>query len=315
MLKAMLAAAVLATPALAAGASAQAAPEVVSAPAEPVAKEKPDAEAKPGSKRPIQFRSLEIIGHRGARDLGPENTLQSIGSAFKAGAAAVEFDVNFTADEKVVLLHDWTLDRTTNCTGNVTLLKWAKVSKCRTSNGKPLASLDSALAAVAKNGGKAYVHLKRADNHRQARKVLEILRASGLGSRATIIASTTGVLDRLEEVGGKRLGYVFADPSGWKTHYPVLIPFQVRITKALIAKAQKRGQFVIAVESKPLRNNQLGSLNLNGFMANHLEMSMWKLGGTPPQIRDKRVDSESPEGSGWTETHDITADGKGRTND
>ena len=312
VLRAILAAAVLATPALAVNASAQAAPEAVEVtsppPAKPAAKRSPQTRNQLRTTGPAQFRSLEIIGHRGARDLGPENTLQGIASAFRAGANAVEFDVNFTRDEHIVLLHDWTLDRTTNCSGNVTRQTWAQVSKCRTTNGKPLPSLASALAEVSKHGGKAYIHTKRADNSRQARKLLQAVRSSGLGSRATIIASVTPVLERLEKAGGRRLGYVFNNRAGWKTHYPVLIPFNVPITKDLVAKAQRRGQFVAAVESRPLGVGQLRNLGLNGFLANHLETTMWKLAGAPPGIRDNRVQSESPADSGWTETHDIRGD-------
>lgn len=317
----MLAAAVLATPALAvnATAQAQAQPESVEMTAPPPSKAgkpagstaKQQPEAQSGQLRntgPAEFRSLEIIGHRGARDLGPENTLQGIASAFRAGANAVEFDVNFTSDERLVLLHDWTLNRTTNCSGNVTKQTWAQVRKCRTSNGKPLPSLTAALAEVAKHGGKAYIHMKRTDNSRQARKLLQVVEDSKLGARATIIASVTPILERLEQVGGKRLGYVFNTKAGWKTHYPVLIPFNVPITKALVTKAQRRGQFVAAVESRPLSVKQLNKLGLNGFLANHLEMSMWKLGGERPRIRDGRVESEGPSDSGWTETHDISAD-------
>lgn len=313
----MLAAAVLAVPAVTAGASAQAqAPESapVTAPvAQPAPKQpatKRTQEMKAGQLRstgPAQYRSMEIIGHRGAQDLGPENTLEAIRAAFRAGADAVEFDVNFTVDERLVLLHDWTLDRTTNCTGAVHKQKWAAISKCRTSNGAKLPSLAAALAEVAKHNGKAYIHIKRTDNHRQARKLLEVIRTSGLGNRATVIASVTPLLDRLEEVGARRLGYVFNTPAGWRTHYPVLVPFNVTITPALVAKAQRRGQSVVAVERRPLNVADLDRLGLNGFMANHLEHSMWKLAGAQPPAQE-RVDAQGPARAAWTETHDITAD-------
>lgn len=58
-----------------------------------------------------------IIGHRGARSSAPENTLVSIRQAHKEGASWVEFDVKLTADGHAVLIHDETLDRTTNGRG------------------------------------------------------------------------------------------------------------------------------------------------------------------------------------------------------
>lgn len=59
-----------------------------------------------------------VIGHRGACGDAPENTLASIREAARQGAAWVEFDVKLTADGEPVLLHDSTLDRTTNGHGS-----------------------------------------------------------------------------------------------------------------------------------------------------------------------------------------------------
>ena len=49
---------------------------------------------------------MQIIGHRGARGLAPENTLASLQKAVEHGADAVEFDLRVTKDKVVVLHHD-----------------------------------------------------------------------------------------------------------------------------------------------------------------------------------------------------------------
>ena len=49
---------------------------------------------------------IEIWGHRGARGLFPENTVQGIGAALALGIAGVEIDVALTADAIAVLSHD-----------------------------------------------------------------------------------------------------------------------------------------------------------------------------------------------------------------
>lgn len=59
----------------------------------------------------------QIIGHRGAAEAAPENTLESFAEAKRQGAGWVEFDAKLTADNAVILLHDDTVDRTTNGTG------------------------------------------------------------------------------------------------------------------------------------------------------------------------------------------------------
>jgi glycerophosphoryl diester phosphodiesterase len=60
-----------------------------------------------------------VIGHRGAAALAPENTLAGLRAAATAGARWVEFDVKLTADDVCVLMHDETLDRTTDGQGRV----------------------------------------------------------------------------------------------------------------------------------------------------------------------------------------------------
>ena len=61
----------------------------------------------------------QLIAHRGYAKRYPENTLEGIAAAIKAGACFVEFDVQVTADGVPVLLHDNTVDRTTDGTGDV----------------------------------------------------------------------------------------------------------------------------------------------------------------------------------------------------
>lgn len=59
----------------------------------------------------------KLIGHRGVKDLCPENTLESILKAFGLGLSFVEIDVKISKDRVPILLHDDTLDRTTNGSG------------------------------------------------------------------------------------------------------------------------------------------------------------------------------------------------------
>jgi len=60
-----------------------------------------------------------VIAHRGFSGRAPENTLAAIREAIAIGADMAEIDVTLTADERVVVIHDETLDRTTNGAGKV----------------------------------------------------------------------------------------------------------------------------------------------------------------------------------------------------
>lgn len=55
-----------------------------------------------------------VVGHRGAPKLAPENTLASFRAAAAAGITAVEFDVALTFDSRPVVIHDTSLERTTD---------------------------------------------------------------------------------------------------------------------------------------------------------------------------------------------------------
>lgn len=66
-----------------------------------------------------------IIGHRGGGTLAPENTLAGIRKASESGLGAVEFDVMLSADKVPVLIHDETLERTTNGSGSVSATPYA----------------------------------------------------------------------------------------------------------------------------------------------------------------------------------------------
>ena len=66
-----------------------------------------------------KFKSPWIIAHRGYRAKYPENTLISFQAALDAGATMIELDVRFSSDGKLVVMHDNTVDRTTDGRGQV----------------------------------------------------------------------------------------------------------------------------------------------------------------------------------------------------
>jgi glycerophosphoryl diester phosphodiesterase len=90
---------------------------------------------------PVEPR-VEIIAHRGFMRRFPENTLVAVRSAFDLGADAVEVDIRLSADGIPVVMHDETVDRTTDGRGAVSALpaatlrtfnacvRWASVPPC-----------------------------------------------------------------------------------------------------------------------------------------------------------------------------------------
>jgi glycerophosphoryl diester phosphodiesterase len=78
----------------------------------------------------LDLSARPVVAHRGNRAHAPENTLEAFRQGVVAGADAIEFDVRATRDGEVVVMHDPTLERTTDGTGEVAALPLAAVRSC-----------------------------------------------------------------------------------------------------------------------------------------------------------------------------------------
>lgn len=101
-------------------------------------------ENAPRDKVRIQIEGLRPsanLGHRGSgrsdpSNPFPENSLDGFIAAIIAGADGVELDVQVTADNRPIVIHDDTLDRTTNCTGCVNAMTFDELRLCRLLDGE-----------------------------------------------------------------------------------------------------------------------------------------------------------------------------------
>ena len=88
--------------------------------------------ARPAPERAFfaaEKHGLLVIAHRGGAQLRPENTLAAFAHAAALGADVLEMDVRATADGAIVVLHDATLERTTDGRGTVAALALAELRK------------------------------------------------------------------------------------------------------------------------------------------------------------------------------------------
>jgi glycerophosphoryl diester phosphodiesterase len=95
-----------------------------------------------------------IMGHRGAPADEPENTLRSFRRALATGVAAVELDIQLTKDRRLAVIHDETLDRTTNGKGKVKDFSLAELQKLDAGRGEPVPALEEVFDLVK---GKAHL--------------------------------------------------------------------------------------------------------------------------------------------------------------
>ena len=100
-----------------------------------------------------------IFGHRGASAHAPENTLSSFELALTQGAAGVELDAKLSADGAVVVIHDQTVDRTTDGNGKVNQLNLADLKKLDAGSrfspnfkGERIPTLEEVFSAIGRRG-------------------------------------------------------------------------------------------------------------------------------------------------------------------
>ena len=108
-----------------------------------------------------------IMGHRGAADSAPENTLASIRKAAELGATWVEFDVMLTGDGVPVLFHDDSLKRITGRDALMVETPYATLRELDAGGffgpefaGEPIPSLESALALIVELGLHPNIEIK-----------------------------------------------------------------------------------------------------------------------------------------------------------
>ncbi|MDH3973125.1 MAG: glycerophosphodiester phosphodiesterase family protein [Deltaproteobacteria bacterium] len=135
-------------------------------------------------------RSVDIIAHRGDSCCSPENTLIAIRRAFDRGASAVEVDIQWSADGTIVLMHDETVDRTTNGKGKVVALTLEKLKSFDAGSwfgfnfrGEKIPTLTEALLE-AKGRGKLILDVK---GHKMGAAIKGALKEAGVGPEAVYI--------------------------------------------------------------------------------------------------------------------------------
>ena len=159
--------------------------------------------------------TLQVIGHRGAAALAPENTWAGFDLALELGVDAIETDIRATSDGELVLLHDTRLDRTTDGTGEVRLTPWSVVEGLDAGAwyapefaGAGVPRLDDTLARY---GPRTHFALEIKQPGVE-RKVLDMVRGLGLIPSVTFTAFDFGVAHWIKDSCSKaRVGYLARD--------------------------------------------------------------------------------------------------------
>jgi glycerophosphoryl diester phosphodiesterase len=105
---------------------------------------------------------IEIASHRGGAFLWPENSMLAFRKALAWPAEQIEFDVHASAEGEPVVIHDATLDRTTDGTGPVGALSWGELQRLRVkgTGGERLPHLSEVAALVGPSAQRLRLEVK-----------------------------------------------------------------------------------------------------------------------------------------------------------
>ncbi len=242
-----------------------------------------------------------VIAHRGNASEAPENTLASFESALECGATVVECDVQMTKDGHIVVIHDVTIDRTTNRTGDVRELSLTDVRAADASfperfgtkfAPQRILSLGELLEFL-EGRGRLMLEIKkessREDNDEFERRIAAAIVASGMrvvsgmDTDIAVISFSTQVLERmarlLPEAPRGHLFYrepdetMFAAAARAKASF--VMPERERITTELMASAGARDLGVATwICDDPAEFKRLQPLGLIGIGTNRPRLMM-----------------------------------------
>lgn len=236
-----------------------------------------------------------VIGHRGNSSAAPENTLASFDSAIEHGVTLVECDVQMTADGHIVVIHDPTLDRTSDRVGDVRALSLVDVRAADVSCPKTfgtafspqrVATLGELLAHL-KGRARVMIEIKkessRPDRDEFERRIAEEIVKSGvrvspdLETDIALISFATPILERMAAIlpDAPRGHLFYRDPedlmfaAAERVKASFVMPEKGHLSPGLLERAKQRGLSVATwVCDDPVEFKDLSKLGLLGIGTN-----------------------------------------------
>lgn len=158
-----------------------------------------------------------ICAHRGASGYAPENTLAAFKKALELRTDMVELDVQQISDNKLYIMHDTEIDRTTNGTGSLSKLTSPEVEKLDAGSwfsekfqGEPVPQFEAVLSLVK---GKAALNIELKCNGSRdnlIQSVIEKIREFGVEKECVLTSFDFAIIDEVRrQAPDLSVGYIF----------------------------------------------------------------------------------------------------------
>jgi len=193
---------------------------------------------------------IKIIGHRGASGYAPENTLLSFQKAIEFGCDAIELDVRLSKDDKLVVIHDRRVDRTTNGKGSVSKMTLAEIKLLDCDKNQKVPILQEVIDICDIN---LQIELKVEGT---PFPVYNTIIKNNILSRTLVISFDAGLLEEIKNLDPNiKTGFLFRRRTrkAWKG-YNSICPESSIVNKEMVDKAHGLGMevYVYNVDDKAL---------------------------------------------------------------
>jgi glycerophosphoryl diester phosphodiesterase len=202
----------------------------------------------------MDTENIKIVGHRGAAGYAPENTLLSFQAAMDSGCDKVEMDIRVTKDGHAVVIHDATVDRTTNGKGPVLAKTLEEIKRLECGKGQKIPTLRE-VVDLCKNRIRLIIELKEFG---ASKAVSEILEENDLTGSSLVISFDAGIVGEMKVTNPKiKLGLLFKKPlfKGnpghiWKVVEEIpldyICPRSDSLNREMVSEAHAKGLKVFA---------------------------------------------------------------------
>ncbi|WP_051266759.1 glycerophosphodiester phosphodiesterase [Nakamurella lactea] len=225
-----------------------------------------------------------VVGHRGNPKVAPEDTLVSEVQANKLGADFMELDLDMTKDGVPVVMHDSTVNRTTNGTGAIRDLTLAQIKALDAGSkfdpayaGITVPTFEEILAYAASSGGNVLPELKSGGNWTRAdvQTVIDLVHRYGMTNRTAFQSFSADPLKLAGEIDPTIPRAFLGVPAGdvvefmQQNNFQVLLPSAAAVTGNLVQQLHSAGIPLMAwTVDSPDEWARLTALGVDGIMSN-----------------------------------------------
>ena len=196
-----------------------------------------------------------VIAHRGASSYAPENTVAAFDLAIQMGVSHIELDVHSTIDGHIVVIHDDTVDRTTNGSGPV--MGHSRVALAELDAGSWFEErfagerIPAFADVLQRYKGRAHVHTEiKGHSAHLSQRTADLVRRYGMVEQVTI---TSFQRTRLQEMRA----YAPELPTGWLV---------AEVSDAIVAEARAMGLTQLCPRANTVTPELVQRLHAEGFV-------------------------------------------------